>query len=274
MKGFSILLVVGLILTAAVSAPVALSQESPSQTAAAPQNLAAPQSSEEIPFILVELSGSLNAKKLKPGDTIKAQVTQDVLAHGKVVIPAESKLVGHITEANPRSENLESRLGLVFDKVLLKHHEEMSFQGVVQAVAPPVPKAPREEEEESLFAPLSLLGQNPSNPINSGSAVGNRSVTSRPRTSQPFPDPRTAAGNTLPGSPIYLPNTNIPDTSAQNRSLSLGMRQGVFGLHGLSLSTEKTGVTPGPVIVSKAADVKLESGTQVLLKINTPPKHP
>ena len=85
MKGFSISLVVLLVL-AAVSAPVALSEQSPSQTAAASQN------TEDIPFMLVELSGSLNAKKLKPGDPIRAQVIQDVLSHGKIVIPAESKL--------------------------------------------------------------------------------------------------------------------------------------------------------------------------------------
>jgi hypothetical protein len=52
------------------------------------------------------------------------------------------------------------------------------------------------------------------------------------------------------------------------------MRQGVFGLQGLSLSTEKADLTPGPVIVSKVADVKLEYGTQILLKINTPPTRP
>jgi hypothetical protein len=270
MKGFSILPVVLLTLATAVSAPAAVSEQSPSQNAAAPQD----NSTEDIPFILVELRGSLNAKRLKPGDTIKAQVTQDVLSHGKIVIPAESKLLGHVTEANARSEGTESRLGLVFDKVLLKHHGEMSLQGVVQAVAPPVPKTSREEEEDPMFPPLSLPGQNPSNSINSGPVIGNRGVSSRTRTNQQFPDARTTPGSTLPGSPIYLPNTNIQDTSAQNRSLSLGMRQGVFGLQGLSLSTENAGLTPGPVIVSKMSDVKLEYGTQVLLKINTPPTRP
>jgi hypothetical protein len=264
MKGFSISLVVLLVL-AAVSAPVALSEQSPSQTAAASQN------TEDIPFMLVELSGSLNAKKLKPGDPIRAQVIQDVLSHGKIVIPAESKLLGHVTEANARSESVESRLGLVFDKVLLKHHGEMGFQGIVQAVAPPVPKTLREDEAELMFPPLSLPGQNnPPNPINSGTAMGNRGSGNQPRGNQPFPDARNMPGSILPGSPGYRPNTTIQDTSAQNRSLSLGTRQGVFGLQGVSLSTEKTGLTPGPVIVSKVADVKLESGTQLLLKITTP----
>lgn len=263
MKG-SILLGVVLIL-AAVSTSIALSEQTPSQTAAA-----APNTTEEIPFILVELSGSLNAKKLKPGDTIKAQVAQNVLSHGKIVIPAESKLLGHVTEANARSESVESRLGLVFDKVLLKHHGEMSLQGVVHAVAPPVPKNHLQEDSDQMFPPFSLPGQdNPANSINSGTALGNRNLSSQPKNTQPFPDPRSTQASITPGSPEYKPTTTR-DTSAQNQSLSLGMRQGVFGMKDLSLSTEKKGLTPGPVIVSKAADVKLDSGTQVLLKITTP----
>src|SRR5262245_11290356 len=40
--------------------------------------------------ILAEFSGGLNVKKLKPGDKIKAEVSQDVLWHGRIIIPEES----------------------------------------------------------------------------------------------------------------------------------------------------------------------------------------
>src|SRR6516162_7887121 len=58
----------------------------------------APTATSEVSYILAEFSQPLNAKKLKPGDPIKAEVSQDVLVHGKIVIPAESTLVGHVTE--------------------------------------------------------------------------------------------------------------------------------------------------------------------------------
>src|SRR5262249_56050197 len=106
----------------------------------------------DVPFIVVELSDSLNAKKLKPGDKVKAQVSQDVLAHGRVLIPAESKLLGHVTEANGRSENEESRLGLVFDKILLKHHEELNMRGVVRTEAPPVVRSRMDEPDAMMTA--------------------------------------------------------------------------------------------------------------------------
>jgi len=39
-----------------------------------------------------ELNKSIDSKKVKPGDTVKGTVTQDVLAHGKIIIPRRSKL--------------------------------------------------------------------------------------------------------------------------------------------------------------------------------------
>lgn len=266
MKGLCILLValVG-IATAIVGGPVAVSEQSSSQTSVKP-------SAEEIPFILVELSDSLNAKKLKPGDKVKAQVAQDVLARGRIIIPAEAKLLGHVTEATARSENAESRLGLVFDKILLKHHQELDIRAVVQTVAPPVIKRSRVDEPDSMMPPPVISAQGSSmTPMGGTPGKGSQApgVGNQPRSTAPVgpsvPDVVTSGG-TPPGAPGYRPPAS-PNPSAQNQSLSVGTRQGVFGLKGLSLSTDTGGPTPGPVIVSKVADVKLGSGTQMLLKI-------
>src|SRR4029077_3010540 len=81
----------------------------------------------------------LDAKKAKSGDEVSAKVTQDVKSNGKVVLHKGSKLVGHVTEAQAKSkENAESKLGIVFDKAVLKGGQEVAFNGVIQAVAPPV----------------------------------------------------------------------------------------------------------------------------------------
>src|ERR1043166_9298015 len=86
-----------------------------------------------------ELSKSLDAKKAKPGDEVSAKLTQDVKSNGKVVLHKGSKLVGHVTEAQARSkENAESKLGIVFDKAVLKGGQEVAFNSVIQAVAPPL----------------------------------------------------------------------------------------------------------------------------------------
>ena len=70
--------------------------------------------------MLVELSKRLNSQKLKVGDKVKAEVSQDVVSHGKVIIPVETKLIGHVTEVSARdSGHPESRLGIMFDRILL-----------------------------------------------------------------------------------------------------------------------------------------------------------
>src|SRR6266567_3582037 len=121
---------------------------------AAPVKAESPTPPKSAFYILAEFNGNLDAKKLKPGDRIKAEVTQDVLSHGKIVIPIESKLVGHVTEVKARSgEDPESRLGLVFDKVLLKHHQELDFQGVIQALSPPALRRSKVDEPDQMLPP-------------------------------------------------------------------------------------------------------------------------
>jgi len=86
-----------------------------------------------------ELNKTVDAKKAKAGDEVSAKLTQDVKSNGKVVLHKGSKLVGHVTEAQARSkENAESKLGIVFDKAVLKGGQEVSFNSVIQAVAPPL----------------------------------------------------------------------------------------------------------------------------------------
>src|SRR6516162_87341 len=59
----------------------------------------------EIPAgtaLAVELSKGIDSRKAKQGDPVYARTTQDMLSNGKVVIPHDSKVTGHITEAQGR----------------------------------------------------------------------------------------------------------------------------------------------------------------------------
>src|ERR1051326_5766589 len=110
-------------------------------------------------YLLVELSKTLKSKKLKPGDKIKAEVSQDVISHGKVIIPVETEVIGHVTEVNVREGgNGESRLGIVFDRILLKHFHDVNFHAVVQAVRPPVVRKSRVDEPSQMLPPSMIVG--------------------------------------------------------------------------------------------------------------------
>jgi biotin carboxyl carrier protein len=276
--------------TSAPSSPVqaAAAAQEPSATvkpalidepATAPPATAAPKPKDS--YMLVELSGSLNTKKLKAGDRVKAEVSQDVISHGKIIIPVETQLVGHVTEVSVRdAANPESRLGIVFDRIVLKHYHDIDFQAVVQAVAPPVERRSRVDEPSQMLPP-SMMGGGPRGssmgPVSGGSSSSSgRGATSSPvvSASQPSGDVPTVfqTGLTVKESPAATAAggasaVQVKAGTGGGKPMSVGMPLGVTGLKGLSLSTTPTASTPGPVIVSGTTNVKLESGTQILLHV-------
>jgi biotin carboxyl carrier protein len=226
-------------------------------------------------YLLVELTKTLKANKLKPGDKVKAEVAQDVVSHGKVIIPIETELVGHVTEVNVRDgENAESRLGIVFDRILLKHYHDINFQAVVQAIAPAVVKRSRVDQPSQMLPP-SMVGGGPRSMTTApaGNSTANRGQAN------PSASSNVSAGAigtfqaplTVKQSPTT--HTESGTSAAQlstgpgGKPLSIGMPQGVTGIKGLSLSATPSANTPGPVIVSNTDNVKLESGTQILLHV-------
>ena len=225
-------------------------------------------------YILAEFSQSLNAKKLKPGDPIKAQVSQDVLSHGKIIIPVESKLVGHVTEVKAyQAEDRESRLGIVFDKVILKHPREVDFLAVVQRLEPPMERKSRVDQPSQMLpaggmgggamAPVPMTTGMSNGPTRGGGNSSSSSIATNPAgapTFSPPPSPSdppsTVRRGTGPVAPVE-----------QQQAMSAGMPLGVFGIKGLTLLPGPNGSTPGPVILSRTGDVRLENGTQILLRV-------
>src|SRR5258708_4024431 len=47
--------------------------------------------------IAAELSKSLDARKNKVGDKVEAISTMDLLFHGQIVLPRDTKILGHVT---------------------------------------------------------------------------------------------------------------------------------------------------------------------------------
>ncbi|MGC2745450.1 MAG: hypothetical protein WA672_19955, partial [Candidatus Angelobacter sp.] len=259
--------------SASLNGPI---QGSPAKPAAAASGNAitpavAPAKPKES-YMLVELSKGLNAKKLKVGDKVKAEVSQDVISRGKVIIPVETKLVGHVTEVSARdSAHPESRLGIVFDRILLKHFQGIDFEGVVQAVSQPVIRRSRVDEPSQMLPPSMVGGGT----RNSTGPAGARGAGTPGRTSI---NPASSDGASLATieAPVIVkesPSTHADGSGALlevpsgGKPMSVGTPQGVFGLKGLSLSTAPSASTPGPVIVSNTESVKLDSGTQILLLI-------
>jgi hypothetical protein len=82
------------------------------------------------------LSAPIDSKKAKEGDPVNARTTEATKANGKTVIPRDTKLVGHLTQASARAKgDSESSLGIVFDKAVLKNGQEVPLNVAIQALA-------------------------------------------------------------------------------------------------------------------------------------------
>jgi hypothetical protein len=224
-------------------------------------------------YMLVELSHGLKAKKLKVGDKVKAEVSQDVVSKGKIIIPVETKLIGHVTEVSARgSGHPESRLGIVFDRILLNHHQEINFEGVVQAVSQPVMRRSLVDEPSQMLPP-SMMGVGSRGSVPTGRGTSGANTAAMAQTGSGGSASLSAVTATAP---VVVKNSPSPrnestaatlETDSSGKPLSIGMPQGVTGIKGLSLSAVPSSSTPGPVIVSNTENVKLDSGTQILLHV-------
>jgi hypothetical protein len=187
----------------------------------------------------LELSKTLDAKKVKAGDPVTAQLLADVVAHGKIVARRDSKLIGHVTEAQPYTkENPESRLGFVFDKVILKGGQEVPVQSLLLAIRP-APKLTI--DAPSAPAPPAM------NPVTSPPPERHYPVPKGPNP----PRMNTASGGEL---------------KARDQEMS-GM--GPTGIDGLTLTSDNG---KAQAIVSFQRTVKLESGVRLDVRIADVPQ--
>ena len=212
-----------------------------------------------------ELAKSLDCKKAKPGDEVTAKVTQDVKADGKVVVHKGSKLIGHVTEAQAKTkDNAESKLGIVFDKAVLKGGQEIAFNGTVQALAPPV--------HNSLSAAGADAGSLDAGPnMSHGNMAGGAGGRPLGGVTSTVGSAASSVGNTagsVAGSTTGAVGGAVNNTAgaAVNGTVN-STSHGVVGMQGLTLNTISTGSAQGSVISSATNNIKLDAGTQMVLQV-------
>ncbi len=260
MKSFWIAVVVAGALTAGVAAQQSGASASGNASASANANGNANGSSASLSSgtnVQAELTKSLDAKKAKVGDEVTARVTQDVKSNGQVAVKKGSKLVGHITDVKTRSQGeSESRLGIAFDRAILKDGQQIGFNAVVQALAPPVSAAGGADDS-------ALIGggaQAPA-PTGGGGASGGNMGTG------PVGAIGSTVGRTVGNTAGTVTGTASGTVNGAGGVLN-GNSHGVIGLQGLTLNSTASGSAQGSVISSNSRNVKLDSGTQMVLQVN------
>ncbi|HEU5453796.1 MAG TPA: hypothetical protein VFU76_17490 [Terriglobales bacterium] len=215
--------------------------------------------------IHAELSKSLDAKKAKVGQEVQARVTQDVRSGGRVMVPRGAKLIGHVTAAKARAKgdaNAESELAIAFDHAVLKGGEQVPVHAVIQALAAPPPPV------SSAYGDMSDAGAG--EPGMQQSASGGMAQPGRGPGGVVGDVGQTAGrigGNVGAQSAGELGGV-AGETTAATRA---GATAGVSGLNGITLDTAATSDTQGSVLRSRNRDVKLDSGTQLVLRVTAVP---
>jgi hypothetical protein len=218
--------------------------------------------------VVAELNHSVDAKKVKPGDLVKATVTQDVLLRGKIVIRRGSKLVGHVTQTKPWSkDDQESRLGMVFDKAVLKGGGEIDFVAALRALAPGVREDLVDKPDPMIPSGLGGMGQsNNPQPINNGGSSRGRASTNPATSNTNTNNTTNQAAQAAQMSTATPVTTTKGGPAPSDFGVMGGGSRGIFGLPGLHLSTEPGG--RGSILSSTSHNVRLDSGTQMVIQVN------
>lgn len=201
--------------------------------------------------IPVQLTKTVDAKKAKTGDEVVAKVTQDMkTSTGEMLVPKDTKVFGKVTEAQPRSKDQkESQLAIAFDHAVTKDGTNPQLPMSIQAIVGPQNNQAAEGGGDQGAAPS---GGAPS------AGAGGRSPMAGGSTPPPSASPSAVAG---------APPSDNPPAANGGRPPINAQTTGVIGLSNINLSPNSN-ATQGSVVTSEKNNVKLESGTLLLLRVN------
>jgi hypothetical protein len=226
--------------------PAASANSTSGTTAAAGAPSAANHRIAPGSVIPVELTKTIDAKKVKAGDPVVAKVTMDLKSNsGQVILPKDTKVMGHVTEAQARSKDQkQSQVGIAFDRAMFKDGETQLPMSIQAVIAPPSNNS-------------NGGGNDQAEPATGGSAA--TSPTGGRNNAAGAAPPASSAPNTTAAEGAQAPGGARPPIT--------GNTQGVVGISNLKLEAGQN-AAQGSVLTSEKNNVKVESGTMLLLRVN------
>ena len=204
------------------------------------------------------LTSSLESRSATAGQEFTLKTISDVTVDGELIIPRGSRVLGHVTEAVTKGKDQsQSELSLVIEKAVRPNGSEVPLQGIIAALA-----APPQNNSLSDDPTYGMLHSNePTQRISGSTAVGSSSGSST-----------TLPAASKADSTAAVATANLKGAMDQPTVLD-AHSQGVYGYEGFSIAWQLITPPPTTVISSKGKNVKLKSGTQMLLRM-APPRMP
>jgi hypothetical protein len=225
--------------------------------------------------ISATLTRPVDARKAKPGDPVTATSDKDAKTADGTSIKRGSKLIGHVTKAQPLEKSAGgnadgsagSSLGIVFDRAVTKDGREVPLNATIQALSA--------AESDASFA--SELGGAGTSLAGAGAGSGRAAVGGLGGgLGGSVAGGLGAAGSAVGGVGHGLDasvggaaNSALHSAGAVGGLSSSGGltsgSKGVFGIRDLDIVSSSAGSAEGLLITSRKHNVRLDSGTQMLL---------
>jgi hypothetical protein len=234
------------------------------------------------------LERSVDARRAKPGDDVVAKTNETFTTENGTTIPRGTKLMGRVTEARPHTRGegaaqSASRLGIVFDRAVLKDGREVPMQATIQAVAAAQSNAQSElgsaSHDAGAFGAARAAGGaggglgGAIGGLGGGvGAVGGAAGKAGAAVGSATRLPRAAGGAATSGAAsaaaqgvAALGSSAGAVGGLQSSGQWLAGSRGAFGLGDLHFASATASSAQGSVITSASRNVRLDSGTQLLL---------
>jgi hypothetical protein len=212
------------------------------------------------------LTDTLDTRKARPGDLVTAETAEDVNYQRSVIFPKGTKIVGHIVRATSGGRGRAgSALFVQFDKALLKDGQEVILNAGIQALAVGT-VAPLSDTENGKDAGISAALKVPATPF----------AEQAERTSVESTNDEPLVVSTIYDSPRRgLRPPLFAAAAAEGELNSNGMftpeSKGAFGRPDVKVYTPTSEGSHGTVLLSTKKQMRLDSGTRLLLVVQPPP---
>jgi hypothetical protein len=207
------------------------------------------QQAVSIVFAVVEKRLEIKSASLNQEFTLRT--VSDVVVDEIVVIPSGSRVIGHVVELATKNKGSEqSILAIVIDKAVLDSGKEIALEAIIAAVAAP------KNDSLSSDPTYGMLHSNEPKMVGTGPSA----AAARP-------------GELSPSSKVESTATlgAVRINGEMRKGLLLNPdSQGAIGFSELSLSWRLTTPPAVTVFSSNRKEIKLETGTQVLLRMAQP----
>jgi hypothetical protein len=212
----------------------------------------------------------LDARRNRAGDPFTAEITEPVKYQRSVILPKGTLLTGHLVRASAAGHGKRgSGLFLQFEKAQLKTGEEAVLNCGIQAIS-----VAAVEANEGALPEGADSAQNPDAVEDVSNAHENEPaheksahVLETSRTSLTKPK------NEMPD-PLKMDTPALTQGSFTKQGLFTTDSEGVFGMPDVKLYTPLSQGSNGTVLLSTRKDLRLPTGTKLLLVIQPPATAP